>query len=482
MSLPSRGLDDQALFTQLESFRDADVRWREGRVFAYVYDAGKKAEEIGKRAFAAFSSENGLDPTAFPSLRRMENEVVGIAADHLHGGPDVVGSFTSGGTESILLAVKAARDHARKKSSLARPNIVIPQTAHAAFHKAAHYLDLEAVVVPVDPQTYRADVSAMRAAVDADTVMIVGSASSYAHGVVDPIADLGDLALERDLWLHVDGCIGGFVLNYFRRLGADVPPYDFSVPGVSSISMDLHKYAYCPKGASVVMYRSPELRRSQFFACATWPGYAMVNPTVQSSKSGGPVAGAWAVLHHLGDEGYLALARSVLDATRAIVRGVNEVPGLRVLGAPLAPLVAFASTDERVNMFDVCDELRIRGYFLHPQLTCEGSPANLHILVNPTNGTWVQGFLEALRASVEAARQREPSGIGAAIAGAIAGMDPATSTDAIVQMFAGAGMSSDGSLGERTAQMNEALDALPRPVVEHLLVEYFDRIFRPVRG
>src|SRR5215470_10653784 len=267
MKIPAHGMHREALFERLESYRANDTPWREGRTWAYVYDPGREAEEVIKQAYMMYLSDNALDPTAFPSALRLENEVVAMAAAHLHGDDQVVGNFTSGGTESIILAVKTARDYCRHhKPHIKAPEILLPATAHAAFQKAAHYLDVKPVLVAVDPRTFKADVDAVRRAITANTILLVGSAVSYAHGVVDPIRELGQLALEHDLLLHVDACMGGFLLPYFRRLGAPVPDFDFGVPGVTSISMDLHKYAFAAKGASTILYRNAELRRFQLYA------------------------------------------------------------------------------------------------------------------------------------------------------------------------------------------------------------------------
>ena len=256
-TMPARGLTREQVEQQLEGFAADDWDWRAGTAFAYTFDGGAEAEAVAKQAFTDFMSKNALDPTFFPSVLRLENEIVSMAASHLGGDEQTVGSFTSGGTESIILAVKAARDYFRAvRPDITAPQMVLPVTAHAAFHKAGHYLGVEPVVADVDPHTFRADPGAMRRAIGPRTILLVGSASSYAHGEVDPIEALGQLALEHGLLLHVDGCIGGFLLPYFRRFGAQVPPFDLSVPGVSSISMDLHKYCYAPKGASVLLMKA----------------------------------------------------------------------------------------------------------------------------------------------------------------------------------------------------------------------------------
>ncbi|MCW2843262.1 MAG: Pyridoxal-dependent decarboxylase, partial [Nocardioides sp.] len=339
---------------RLRAMQAADLPVHGGRTLAYVYDSGlAEVDRIGRAAVAQYAGSNGLDPTAFPSLLTMENDLVGFACGLLDAPADAVGTITSGGTESVLLAVQTARD---SRPDATRPRMVVPDTAHAAFHKAAHYFGVEAVLVPAGPD-HRADPVATAAAVDADpanTVLVVASAPSYAHGVVDPVTEIAALSAERGIRCHVDACIGGWVLPYAARLGRDVPPWTFAVEGVTSISVDLHKYGYAPKGTSLLLHRSAAERRPQFFAAAGWPGYTMLNSTMQSTKSGGPVAGAWAVVESLGHDGYLALTRDVLEATDRIVAGVEKVPALRLVVPPDSTLVALA-TDGSCDAFTVCD-------------------------------------------------------------------------------------------------------------------------------
>jgi glutamate/tyrosine decarboxylase-like PLP-dependent enzyme len=475
MRIPDHGWSKDTVLAALERFRADDMPWRDGRTWAYVYDPGPEAEDVIKRAFTMYLSENALDPTVFPSTLRLETEVVAMAAAHLKGDAETVGNFTSGGTESIILAVKTARDHARATRPVRRPEIVLPETAHAAFHKACHYLDVTPVPTAVDPRTFRADVGAMRRAVTPNTVLLVGSAVSYAHGVVDPIREIGALALEHGLLLHVDACMGGFLLPYFRRLGAPVPDFELDVPGVTSISMDLHKYAFAAKGASVLLHRSKELRRHQLYACASWPGYTVVNPTVQSTKSAGPVAAAWAVLHFIGDDGYLEIARQVLDATRRIAAGIRAIPGLRLLCEPDMNLVAFTTTDD-TSVFHVVDEMKVRGWYVQPQLGYGDSKENVHLSINPASVRWVDAMLADLAASTAIARGMPAE--GGAIREMLRGVDLASlPPDALGALLAGAGV--DGaSLPDRMAGINETMNALPAPLRERLLVEYLNDLFR----
>ncbi len=477
MPLPERGLPAEMILHTLESYRQHDVPWREGAVFAGVYDPGPEVEELIKRAYTLFLSENALYPNYFPSLLQLENDVVRILADLLGGGESVVGNCTSGGTESIMLAVKAARDKARaERPGLDVPELVLPHTAHPAFHKAAHYLGVRPVVTPFDPQTFRADPDAMRRAITPNTILLVASAPCYSHGVVDPIGPIAALAQEHGLPLHVDACVGGIHLSIMRRLGEPVPPFDFSVPGVTSISVDMHKYGYAAKNASVVLYRDRALRRYALFSSAGTTGYAVINPTVLSSKSGGPLAGAWATLHALGEEGYRRIVREVTDATRRLLAGVDAIEGLRVLGQPDMCLFAFAS--DRVNVFELDDELVRRGWWLQPQFSAGGGPANLHLTVNRSNVARVDALLADLGGSVAALAARggdgpgEAGALGAEVQRLMADPGP----DTFGQIAALAGLA-PGAMPTSFARINAVLDALPDPVVDALLVEYLNSLY-----
>ncbi len=481
MRIPGKGVDRAELFAQMDAYRTGDMDWREGRTFGYVYDAGEEAKAISREAYMAFLGENALDPTVYPSVMRFENELVAMAAHHVGGDADVVGSFTSGGTESILLAVKAARDRARKlHPEIARPNLVMPDTAHAAFHKAGHYLGVDVVTVPADPTTFEADVEAMAAAVTPDTILLVGSAPSYAHGVIDPIEALGQLAAGRDLLLHVDACIGGFLLPWFSKLGESVPAFGFDVPGVTSVSMDLHKYAYADKGASLVLYRDADLRRHQIFSCARWPGYSVVNTTVASTKPAGPLAAAWAVMHFLGEEGYLEMARGQLEGTRKLVEYVETSADLRLLGRPQMCLAAF--TSDAVNLFEVVDEMRNRGWYIQPQLTYGASPANIHLSIGASNVPQMDAMLADLTDSIEAAKKAPASGLADAISGMFASLEPSQLDPAVFDQLLGmAGMSGE-TLPGKMAEINEVLNALSPAFREFILTEFINGVYRHREG
>ncbi|MFE7409479.1 pyridoxal phosphate-dependent decarboxylase family protein [Streptomyces laurentii] len=474
------------MLAELRDLRAADAPTRGGRTFAYVYDPGlPEVDELAAAAYRTFATVNGLDPTVFPSVARLENDVVGAVASVL-GAPGAQGTFTSGGTESILLAVKTARDHARTQRGVTAPELVIPSTAHAAFHKAAHYLGLKPVVVPVDPATFKAVASDVAAAITDRTALVVASAPSYAHGVPDPVAEIAAAAAERGALCHVDACIGGWFLPFLARAGRPVEPFGLTVPGVTSLSVDLHKYGYADKGASVVLYRDAELRRYQYFAHAGWPGYPVVNPTAQGTKSGGLLAQTWAVLRHLGEDGYTGLARQVAQAADALLPGLRAVEGVRVLGEPAGSLVAFTMTGpggepDLSLVLHVADEMRERGWYLQPQLSFDGLPPNLHLTLTPATVDRVGALLADLADSLAAARALEPVVVDPGLRDLAAGLDPDMLTpEEVAGFLAFAGLNSaDGhGLPSRMAPVLALLDALPPRLKERLLAEFIGSLFR----
>ncbi|WP_026402361.1 pyridoxal phosphate-dependent decarboxylase family protein [Actinomadura rifamycini] len=464
MPLPEDGRPAADLLDRLAALRGADLPVRGGKVTAYVYDTGRDAvHDLAAAAYAEMLEVNCLDPTAFPSIVALEREVVGAVADRLGGG---TGVFTSGGTESIMLAVKAARD---ARPVAGRPQIVLPVTAHPAFHKAAHYLGMEAVAVPVD-DGFRADPAAVAAAITPRTVLAVASAPSYPQGVMDPVPEIAEIAASAGVLCHVDACVGGWVLPWLRDTGRPVPPFDLSVPGVTSLSCDLHKYGYAPKGASVVLFADPALRRRAYFASAEWPGYTVINSGVQSSKSAGPLAAAWATLHAVGAAGYRDLAARAMDAAERLAAGLPD--GLRVLGAPVVPLVAVASTDPALDVFVLADEARARGWFFQPQLSYRGIPANLHFTITGVSDTGA--LLDALAASAEAARAAGPPPVPDGLAETVAGLDLDALTDAgFAELLASVGAEPSGGM----AVVNTVLDALPPDTREALLIRYLSALY-----
>ena len=477
-ALPERGVPAEQVLSELQELRTADLPTHGGRLFAYVYDpAVSGLDELARAAYAISAHVNGLDPTAFPSLLAMENALVAAAGRLLGGGPGtdapgVVGSVTSGGTESLILAVKAARD---AHPGVANPRLVIPSTAHAAFAKAAHYLRVGLDVVPV--RELRADPAATAAAIGPDTVLVVASAPSYAHGVVDPVPEIAAVAAGRGVRCHVDACFGGWVLPYLRRLGADLPAFDFAVPGVTSISVDLHKYAYAPKGVSVLLHRDAALRMPQFFAYADWPGYTMINPVISSTRSGGPIAAALATLRHLGDDGYLRLAGQTRDAVRILADAVRATDGVRLFAPPETSVVCLAVEPE-VDLFVLADELAARGWHTQPQLAYGSLPATMHLTVTAAVAATATDFGPDLAVAVAAVRARGPVVLPPELLGAAIALTPDQVTpDLIEGLAAGLGLAGGGT--GPMAAVNSLLNVAPPALREALLTGFLSLLQRP---
>ncbi|TDC54879.1 aspartate aminotransferase family protein [Actinomadura sp. KC345] len=469
-ALPEEGRPPGELLAELARLRDADLPVRGGQVTAYVYDTGREAvHDLAATAYLEMLEVNCLDPTAFPSIVALERRIVAAVADRLGGGSGV---FTSGGTESIMLAVKSARDARPVEGT---PQIVLPATGHPAFHKAAHYLGMEVVQVPVD-SSFRADPAATAAALTPRTVLVVASAPSYPHGVMDPVPEIASVAASAGVPCHVDACVGGWVLPWLRDAGRDVPPFDLSVPGVTSLSCDLHKYGYSPKGASVVLYADEALRRRAYFAAAEWPGYTVINATVQSSKSAGPLGAAWATLNAVGARGYRELAENAMKSAERLIEGVAGIPGLRVLGEPVAPLVAVASSDPALDVFVLADEARSRGWFFQPQLSYQGIPPNLHFTL--TGVSDVEPLLAALAGSAEAARGAGPPDVPSGLADALADLDLDSLDDAgFAGLLASVGVDPAGDGEPEMAVVNTILDALPPATREALLIRFLSALY-----
>jgi sphinganine-1-phosphate aldolase len=378
----------------LEAKRAGDARWQDGRTFGMVYDGGPGVHEVAETAALLFLHDNALNTLAFPSLGQIQSEVVGATAELLHGPDTASGFMTSGGTESILMAVKAARERGRAERGITEPELVVAESAHAAFHKAAHYFGLTVRKVPVTAD-YRADVDAMAAEVNDRTVLVVGSAPQYPQGVVDPIPELAALAADVGANFHTDACMGGFVLPFMEMLGYEVPPWDFRVEGVTSISADIHKLGYAPKGASVLLHRTKELRRYQTFVFEDWLGGFYASPAMQGTRPALPMATAWAVMHHLGIEGYKRLTKITIETADRMRAGVRAIDGLTILGDPQAHNLAIAAEpgwEDRVDVFAVGDAMQARGWFHDRQKP----PDSLHATVSAGNGPVIEEYLRDL--------------------------------------------------------------------------------------
>jgi glutamate/tyrosine decarboxylase-like PLP-dependent enzyme len=400
MALPEHGMSTAEVIAALTEKRARDARWQDGRTFGMVYDGGPEVQEVAHAAAELFLHENALNTRAFPSLAEIQSEVVGAVAGMFHAPPGAAGFMTSGGTESILMAVKAARERGRAERGIEAPEMVIASSAHAAFHKAAHYFGVRAHKVEVDAD-WRADVDAMAARLGENTVLVVGSAPQYPQGVIDPIPELAQLAARVGASMHVDACMGGFVLPFMEMNGEVLPAWDFRVDGVTTISADIHKLGYAPKGASVLVHRTKELRKYQTFVFDDWLGGFYASPGMQGTRPGLPMATAWAVMQHLGTDGYRRLTQTAVDAARRMTAGVRAIEGLVVLGEPQAQIVTIAIAPEwkgRLDAFELGDALQARGWFLDRQ----APPDSLHATVSAGNAPVIDEYLADLRACVTA--------------------------------------------------------------------------------
>ena len=395
--IPESGRDADDILEALQASKADDRDWHSGKVFSLVYSAGDEVHDLHAKALGLFSAENGLNILAFPSIGLLSHDLVEFAVSLLGGGrDDVSGYLTSGGTESLLQAVKSARDEGRARG-ITRPKVIAARSAHAAFTKAAEMFDVDLVRVGVD-DAFRINLDEVRSAIDESTIMLVGSAPSYPHGVIDPIEDLASLAAERDLLCHVDACLGGFLLPWLRELGHVTTPFDLAVEGVTSISADLHKYGYASKGVSVILYRDSSLARRQLFVTKDWMGGFYASTVMAGTRPAGPIAAGWATVMHLGREGYRRLAQQTWDAARMLESGVAEIDGLRVLGDPDMTVVAIAaSVPENLDVFALADELASSGGWY---LDRQSDPDALHLTIHAGSAPAVAPFLVDLARAV----------------------------------------------------------------------------------
>lgn len=388
--LPAQGSTLGEVMDRLRALQVNDADYHNARTWGLIYNAGPDVDAVLTAAASHVLLENALNPFVFPSLKELQRDIVAIAADLLHGGEDCGGAMTSGGTESIFMAVKTARDRMRTERGIKKGRIIVPRTAHPAFAKAAHLLDLDWVQMPLGDDL-RTHASALEGMITDDTVLVVGSAPAYPFGMIDPIPEMARIAAEAGVPFHVDACLGGFMLPFLERLGYDIPAWDFRVPGVSSISADLHKYGYATKGASVILHRPKSNFRYQVFQFDNWPGGLYGTQAFLGTKPAAPIGAAWAVLHYLGEEGYLRLAQETMAATQRLIAGLREMDGVHIWGQPDMTVLAIGSQVH--DIFAVGDTLNERGWHFDRQ---EGPPA-LHLMVSPRHRLVVDEFLADLR-------------------------------------------------------------------------------------
>jgi glutamate/tyrosine decarboxylase-like PLP-dependent enzyme len=407
-SLPESGVAREQVLEEIETMSRAEHdRWSEGKISGAVYQGDESHIEFLSKVYALQSQNNPLHLDVWPSGSKFEAEIVAMTADMLGSGEtedEIVGTVSSGGTESILLAMKSYRDLAEAERGVTSPNLVTTTTAHAAFDKAAQYFKIELRRIEV-AEDGRADVAAMTAAIDENTIALAASAPGFPHGLIDPIEQLSEIAHEHGIGFHTDACLGGFVLPWARELGADVPPFDFRLPGVTSMSCDTHKYGYAAKGTSVVLYRGSDLLHHQYFTATDWPGGIYASPTFAGSRPGALSAACWAALVSIGRDGYLRATKAILATAQQIKDGLREIDEIEVIGDPLF-CIAFKSRDESLDIYRVLDAMAER----HWSLNGLHKPQSVHICttLRHTQAGVAEKFLADLRESIDAVKS-EPA-------------------------------------------------------------------------
>jgi sphinganine-1-phosphate aldolase len=399
--LSARGRTQQAILDDMQAMKAGDADWQHGRVPLFVFKATDELYEMGRAAFMEFFSENALGGRrAFPSVKRMEDEVVEMALSLFNAPDDAQGFMTTGGTESIIQAVQTCRDwtRAHRREPRLRGNIVAAQSVHPAFNKGAKLMDLEVRRAPVGPDL-RADPAMIEALIDDETIMIVGSAPAFPYGCIDPIADLGALAERRGVWLHVDACVGGYLAPFVSMIGRDIPPFDFSVPGVCSISADLHKFGFTPKPASTVFYRTADKAEHHSFDFSDWPNGRFLTSTIIGTRPAGGVAAAWANFEFLGLEGYKKIARDLMAFVDVYKAGIGDIGGLKILGEPHLSIIAYGS--DEVDVFRVAEVMQTKGWL--PGLVQQ--PKAIHRMMSMLHAPSLDAYLADVRAAVGVVRQ-----------------------------------------------------------------------------
>ncbi len=392
-SIPEVGEDPDHILQQICEMKQHDVRWKEGRVWSLVYYAGEEHDALLKSASNEMFGSNFLNPFAFQSLQKMEQDVVQMTAQMLHGNNSTVGLMTSGGTESILLSMFCYREWAKEhRSHVSSPEVVVPITVHPAFDKAAILFGLTLKKAPVDINRMVIP-TAIEQLINRNTILIVASAPSYPSGTLDPIEEISAIAQRHKMPFHVDACIGGFMLPWVEKLGYQMLPWDYRVPGVTSISADVHKFGFGAKGASVLTYCSMAYMQHQFLITTDFPGGIYISPTLMGTRSGGPIAAAWASMKHLGEKGYIELASKMMDGVKKLHSGLTSIPGITIVGKPCMNLIAYTTTNKKPDIFVIADRMQEKGWLIDRQQM----PDCIHMTVLPTNVGVIDQYLSDLR-------------------------------------------------------------------------------------
>ncbi|GAV56166.1 hypothetical protein ZYGR_0BA00720 [Zygosaccharomyces rouxii] len=422
-TLPDEGLSEETTLEELDKLQELvrSAKWEEGKISGAVYHGGQQLIHLQSLAFEKYCVANQLHPNVFPAVRKMESEVVSMVLDVFHAPKDTgCGTTSSGGTESILLACLSAKVYGYQQKGITEPEIIVPVTAHAGFHKAAYYFGMKVRKAELDPVTYKVDLNQVKRLINGNTVLLVGSAPNYPHGIVDDIEGLGKLGQKYQIPLHIDCCLGSFVIGFMERAGfKDIPPFDFRVPGVTSISCDTHKYGFAPKGSSVVMYRNQALRASQYYVSTDWIGGVYGSPTLAGSRPGALVVGCWATMVHFGKKGYTDSSREIITAARKLKSGIErELPELQIIGDPLCCVVSFKS--DQLNVYELGDKLSKMGW----HLSALQKPPALHIAVTKLSINSIDKLITELKAVVKEMKtnpNQKPASDGTAALYGVAG-------------------------------------------------------------
>ncbi len=392
---PETGRPFEEILKELETFGKDDPNYKEAKTWSLVYYLNEEYTQFLEKAYASYFSANGLNPTAFKSLKRLEKEVLRFTAELFHVDEEACGVMTSCGTESCMLAVKTYRDLGRSKG-IKKPEMIIPETAHVAWDKGSEYFGVKIRRAPL-ADDFGVDVAAVEKMINKNTVMILGSAPEYPHGIIDPIEKLGAVAKKHNIPLHVDSCVGGYILPFIEKAGYDVPLWDFRVEGVTSISADIHKYGFAAKGASCILYRNVDYFKHQVFVHESWPGGLFASPAFLGTRPGGAYAAAWAAIQANGIEGYVALAKKTVEVSERLKKGIEEIGCFKIIGNPIASLFAYKSTDPAVNAFAVGDVMEEKGWHIDRLQF----PDALHAMVTAPHEKVVDQYLADLREAVE---------------------------------------------------------------------------------
>lgn len=393
--IPEKGRPYDEILEELESFGADDPDYKNAKTWSLVYYLDDEYTQFLEKAYAKFFSANGLNPTAFRSLKRFEKEVVGFTAELFHVDEDACGVMTAGGTESCMLAVKTYRDWAREEKGIKKPEMVVPETAHVAWGKGAEYFGVKIRRAKL-ADDYRVDVNAVEKLINKNTIMILAGAPEYPHGMIDPVKELSEVALRHKIPLHVDACVGGYILPFIENSGIKLPLWDFRVPGVTSISADIHKYGFAAKGASCIIYRSINHFKHQVYVEHDWPGGVFASPALLGTRPGGAYAAAWAAIQANGMEGYTKLAQQTMDAVNRMKEGIKSIPELEIIGDPPASLISYRSVDSNVNIFAVGDVMQSKGWHVDRLQR----PDALHAMVTAPHGKVVDQYINDIIDSV----------------------------------------------------------------------------------